>query len=175
METLELTARGLVLRPWCSQDAPAVFDALREPEIARWNPQGDIPDLAAAREWIRRRADPSTGVSYAVTDGTGLLGSVSLRRMGADYATIGYWTVAAARGRGVATRAVARLAEWGFAEDGLHRIELCHAVANAASCRVAQRAGFTLEGTLRESYRFGDGHRHDEHLHARLATDPRPA
>jgi RimJ/RimL family protein N-acetyltransferase len=53
----------------------------------------------------------------------------------------------------------------------LHRIELCHAVANPASCRVADRAGYRAEGTLRESYRYGDGRRYDEHLHARLATD----
>jgi RimJ/RimL family protein N-acetyltransferase len=44
-------------------------------------------------------------------------------------------------------------------------------VENAASCGVARKAGFLLEGTLRESYRYADGRFHDEHLHARLATD----
>ncbi|MEK8106761.1 GNAT family protein [Micromonospora sp. M12] len=68
-------------------------------------------------------------------------------------------------------RAVVRLTEWAFADLGLHRVELCHAVANPASCRVADRAGYPAEGTLRESYRYGDGRRYDEHLHARLATD----
>ncbi|WP_223884412.1 GNAT family N-acetyltransferase [Micromonospora craniellae] len=43
--------------------------------------------------------------------------------------------------------------------------------ANPASCRVAERAGYPVEGTLRESHRYGDGRRYDEHLHARLATD----
>ena len=34
-----------------------------------------------------------------------------------------------------------------------------------------ERLGFTLEGETRSSYRYGDGKLHDEHLHARLATD----
>ena len=40
-----------------------------------------------------------------------------------------------------------------------------------SSCRVAEIAGFGLEGRLRQSYRYPDGVYHDEHLHARLASD----
>jgi hypothetical protein len=43
-----------------------------------------------------------------------------------------------------------------------------------ASCRTALRAGFLEEGTMRESFIGLDDTRHDSHLHARLATDPRP-
>ncbi|WBB69809.1 GNAT family protein [Micromonospora sp. WMMD812] len=175
MEHVELTTPGLLLRPWREADAPAVRDALRDPAIARWNPQGGPVDDTSALRWVRRRADWSAGdhVSLAVTaaaDGA-LLGSVSLHHITGETASIGYWTVPAARGRGVASRAVGRLTHWAFDTLGLHRIELCHATANPASCRVAERAGFAAEGTLRESYRYGDGRRHDEHLHARLATD----
>ena len=63
---------------------------------------------------------------------------------------------------------------WAFATVPLERVELCHAVENAASGRVAEKAGFTLEGRLRRSYRYGDGVRHDELLWARLADDPAP-
>lgn len=176
VEHVQLTAADLLLRPWRETDAPAVRDALRDPAIAQWNPQGGGPiDDESALLWVRRRADWSAGdhASMAVTAGAGgvLLGSVSLHHIHHGDASIGYWTVPAARGRGVAVRAVVRLTDWAFTEVGLHRVELCHAVANAASCRVADRAGYPAEGTLRESYRYGDGRRHDEHLHARLATD----
>ncbi|MGC5019625.1 GNAT family N-acetyltransferase [Micromonospora sp. DT47] len=175
MDHFELTAPGLLLRPWRDQDAPAVLAALREPAIAQWNPSPGGTDIPGAREWIRRRADWSAGdhVSLAVTgpDGGPLLGSVSLHRIHAGDASIGYWTVAGARGRGVASAAVTALTTWAFARLRLHRIELCHAVSNPASCRVAVRAGYPPEGTLRESYLYGDGRRHDEHLHARLTTD----
>ncbi|WP_088979666.1 GNAT family N-acetyltransferase [Micromonospora coxensis] len=176
MEHAEITAPGLLLRPWRVEDAPAVLDALREPAIARWNPRRRVTDdLAGARDWIRYRADWSGGdhVSLAVTsaaDGV-LLGSVSLHQIHGEDASIGYWTVPAARGAGVASRAVVALTTWAFAELRLHRVELCHAVDNPASCRVAERAGYRAEGTLREAFRYGDGLRHDEHLHARLATD----
>jgi RimJ/RimL family protein N-acetyltransferase len=54
-------------------------------------------------------------------------------------------------------------------------VELRHAVENSASGRVAEKAGFTLEGRLRRSYRYGDGRKHDELLWARLADDEVPA
>ncbi len=174
MDDLELTAPGLLLRPWRIEDATQVLAALTDPAIEQWNSQG-VADHTQAVTWIRYRADWSSGtrMSLAVTDaGDGtLLGAVSLNQIFQGNATIGYWTTAAARGRGIASTAVTTLTAWGFGTRGLHRIELCHAVANPASCRVAERAGYQLEGTLRESHRYGDGRRYDEHLHARLATD----
>jgi L-amino acid N-acyltransferase YncA len=78
------------------------------------------------------------------------------------------------RGRGLATQALGALSGWAFsAVDegglGLRRIRLTHSVANAASCRVAAKAGFRQERTMRESFRYADGAWHDEHLHARTA------
>ena len=63
---------------------------------------------------------------------------------------------------------------WAFATVSLERVEPCHAVANPASGRVAEKAGFTLEGRLRRSFRHGDGLRHDELIGSRLADDPAP-
>ncbi|GAB3815877.1 GNAT family N-acetyltransferase [Micromonospora zhanjiangensis] len=174
MDDVEIPAPGLLLRPWRVDDAPAVLAALTDPAVERWNAQG-VTDLERATDWIRRRADWSDGshVSLAVTDPSGetLSGAVSLHQIRGDNAAVGYWTAAGARGRGVASRAVDALTTWAFGERCLHRIEIVHAVANEASCRVATRAGYRLEGTMRESHRYGDGRRHDEHLHARLATD----
>jgi RimJ/RimL family protein N-acetyltransferase len=175
VEPVEISVPGLLLRPWRQTDAVEVMLALREPAIAQWNPSPGGADLDDARAWVSRRANWSAGdhASFAVTDPpTGaLLGSVSLHRIHAGDASIGYWTVAAARKRQVASRAVGTVTGWAFQRLGLHRVELCHAVPNVASCRVAQRVGYPLEGTLRQSYRYGDGQRYDEHLHARLATD----
>ena len=175
VETIKIDVPGLVLRPWRPDDAAEVLPALREPAIARWNPAPTVVDLASAQTWLARRADLSGGehVSLAVTDPASgeLLGSVSLHSIHDGGASIGYWTVEPARGRGVASRAVAALTDWGFRELGLHRVELCHAVANPGSCRVAERAGYRLEGTLRDSHRYGDGRRYDEHVHGRLTTD----
>ncbi|MFK3984114.1 GNAT family N-acetyltransferase [Micromonospora sp. NPDC050397] len=176
MEPVEISVPGLLLRSWELADAPEVLNAMREPAIFRWN---SAPSAAAglegAREWVRRRADWSGGdhASFALAEPAtrALLGSVSLHRIYDGDAAIGYWTVAPARGRGLAALAVATVTGWAFQRLNLHRIELCHAVANPASCRVAEKTGYALEGTLRESHRYGDGRRYDEHIHGRLATD----
>ena len=84
---------------------------------------------------------------------------------------LGYTVLPAERGRGVARRAMAAATRYAFDDLGLFRVQLYHAVENVASCNAALAVGYRLEGTLRQSYRYGDGRRHDEHLHARLATD----
>jgi RimJ/RimL family protein N-acetyltransferase len=75
----------------------------------------------------------------------------------------------------VAAAATDAVCRWAFDTLPVDRIELCHAVENAASGRVAEKAGFTFEGRLRRSYRYGDGVKHDELLWARLSDDPAPA
>src|SRR5262249_13922166 len=78
-----------------------------------------------------------------------------------------YSTAPAFRGRGVAPSALEALASWGF-PAGFHRLYLRHSVANPASCQVAVKSGFEVEGTERDAELHTDGW-HDMHLHARIA------
>jgi RimJ/RimL family protein N-acetyltransferase len=179
VDPVELDAGALRLRPWRADDADDVVAAMQDPVMQLWNglPASTRPDALA---FLRRRGDWSTGdhASWAVTDAaTGtLLGSVSLHSISRvqGNAQVGYWTVPAARGRSIAARAVDAACRWAFATLALERVELCHAVENEASGRVAEKAGFRLEGRLRRSYRYGDGLRHDELIWSRLADDPAP-
>lgn len=86
-------------------------------------------------------------------------------------ARVAYWTAPAARGAGVATLALAGLTTWAVDEVGFHRVELDHSTRNQASCRVAAKAGYRLEGTKRSAAVHDDG-RHDMHLHAHVRGDP---
>jgi RimJ/RimL family protein N-acetyltransferase len=62
---------------------------------------------------------------------------------------------------------------WGFETRGLMRVQLEHSVHNLASCRVAEAAGFALEGLTRSAYAVpGTEERHNAHIHGRLPTDP---
>ena len=179
MDPVELRVAGLRLRPWRVEDADDVLAALRDDEVRLWNGFGTVT-LEEVGVWLTRRMNWSSGThaSWAVEDErTGeLLGSVSLHSIDADQcdAEIGYWTVPAARGRGVATCVVDAVSRWAFERLPVDRIELCHAVENAASGRVAEKAGYRLEGRLRRSFRYGDGVKHDELLWARLAQDDVP-
>jgi RimJ/RimL family protein N-acetyltransferase len=177
LQPVELTAGRYLLRPWRRDDVDAVWAALQDPDTRLWN-GGGVTCRADAEGLVARRADWSSGdhASWAVVDGTGVVGSVSLHSIDPvqNDAEIGYWTTPVARGQGVAAVAVDAACRWAFATLPVDRIELCHAVENIASGRVAEKAGFTREGRLRRSYRYGDGVKHDELLWARLADDPAP-
>lgn len=157
-------------------DVGAVLEALTDPDVTLWN-GSKVRGREDAADWVARRADWSEGdhVSLAVVEAlTGeLVGSVSLHQIDREQgdAEIGYWTVPAARGRGVASGAVTALCRWAFLQLPIDRIELAHAVENRASARVASKAGFTQEGRLRQSYRYGDGRKHDELLWSLLRGD----
>jgi RimJ/RimL family protein N-acetyltransferase len=174
VEPVELRAGGFRLRPWREDDAGAYWAALESPGGRLWHgSELATPDAVAAA--VARRADWSTGdhASWALVDGSDLLGSASLFHLGRHEgeAEIGYWVAPAHRGRGLAVLAAGAACRWGFADLGLHRVQLFHAVENTASARVAEKAGFTREGRLRQSHRYGDGLRHDELLWGRLSTD----
>jgi RimJ/RimL family protein N-acetyltransferase len=178
----------VVLRPFVASDEAAVAEALHDPGILRWTAGTAViraPAEQRARRWLEPRIDGwSRGNAiFAIADaGTDqVLGNVSLRDVHRipDQAVAAYWVSPVARGRRLGARALHAAAIWGFAADGLglHRISLDHSLINEGSCHVALRAGFQLEGVMRDYYVEPTGKRHDSHLHARLATDvvPQPA
>ena len=63
---------------------------------------------------------------------------------------IGYWCRRGHTGRGVITESVAALARMAFDVLAARRVEIRMDEGNPASRRVAERAGFTLEGVLRQ-------------------------
>ncbi len=160
-------APGLLLRAFQPTDITGLLAAFADADIARWNPGPSGPESAV--EFISGRNDWSGAqhASWAVADFSGrLIGFVSLHKIDADQgdAEIGYWTAPSARRRGYAARSVVAVSRFGFDQLGLHRVHLYHAIENLGSCEVAQRAGFALEGRLRQSFRYADGAYHDEHL-----------
>lgn len=186
LEPVHLSAGRLYLRPVEPADEQAVGAALRDPGIARWNTGISIaraPEAERGAMWLRVREQGWTygsAANFAVLDATTgtLLGTVGIRDINRlpEQALAGYWTVPEARGQGIAPQALDAVCRWAFASLssgglGLHRITLDHALVNTGSCRVAEKAGFRLEGTMRGSFLAFDGVRYDSHLHARLATD----
>jgi len=71
---------------------------------------------------------------------------------------------------GVVVEATERLSRWAFEDLGLHRLRLCHSTTNPASCRVAEKAGYSFEGIRRSALPHEDGW-HDEHLHSLVRGD----
>ncbi len=145
------------VRAWQEADAGLLAAACNDPEIARWLDEVPSPYTEAdALEWVRRagelRRDGSAS-PFAITDAeTGaVLGAVGVHWIDPEQkvADIGYWAAPDARGQGIVTRAVRLVAGWVLGELGFERLQLRADPLNEASCRVAERAGFTREGTLR--------------------------
>ncbi|MEV3931629.1 GNAT family N-acetyltransferase [Streptomyces sp. NPDC049944] len=183
--TVTLTAGPLLLRPWRTDDIPALLAAYDDPAMRQWV-RVPVSDVADAERWMAVQRDGwarGNRFSFAVTDttrGGELVGNLALKRPvpGAESAEAGYWTAAAARGRGVASRALGALTDWAFgtfATDGLRRLELLHQVDNEASCRVAEKAGYPLAEVvpaLPPQYPL-DGHRHSREAPVSPAADRR--
>ncbi|WP_326820987.1 GNAT family N-acetyltransferase [Streptosporangium sp. NBC_01756] len=168
-----LHADELILRPWLPDDAPAALRAFTDPAIQRWHRQ-TMTSQEEALAWIGQwpnRWHAEKDACWAVTCAADVVGRVSLCAINLfeGAAQITYWSLPTARGQGVAARAGAQVVQWAF-KAGFHRLELKHSVANPASCRVADKLGFPLEGTLISGLRHEDGW-HDMHLHARVADD----
>jgi RimJ/RimL family protein N-acetyltransferase len=75
---------------------------------------------------------------------------------------------AAARGRGVGTRAIDLVSRYAFEQLGLHRVYAYVLALNPRARRAFEKAGFSVEGTLRDDRSVGDGYV-DSHLLSRLA------
>ncbi|MET8975633.1 GNAT family N-acetyltransferase [Streptomyces sp. NPDC004539] len=145
-------ASALSLRPWQPSDAPALIPLAQDAALRHWTSL-DIHDESDAVRWIaeqERGWTTGTRLAFAVVTPQGQpLGHAVLKHPDAVAAEIGYWTAAAARGRGVASNALRTLTSWAFREyEALERLELIHQTDNAASCRVAEKCGYGLEGVL---------------------------
>lgn len=168
----------MLLRPWRATDVPQLVEACKDPEIPKWTAAPYPYTRSDAEAWVRGDPLPfepcRDRVSFCVADAADserLLGSMSVLRIepGAS-GEIGYWTARWARGKGFTTRAVRVLARWAAAEFRLRRVELVIAVENTASNAVAERAGFTREGTLR-MYRQARGVWRDHHMWSLLREE----
>jgi RimJ/RimL family protein N-acetyltransferase len=146
---------AVALRPWETGDLGAMVAICSDPDVARYTRVPDPYSEADARAWMDAqpaRLAEGAGMAFAIVDGGGApVGSVGLRidPSDRDIAETGYMVAPAARGRGVATTALRLVSRWGLCDLGVARVQLSTHVDNAASQRVAERAGFRREGVLR--------------------------
>ena len=172
----------VTLRPWTFDDVAAIVRACNEPEIARWihqmpSPYGeqDARDYVLATQAGWREG---TGGSFAIVDAASdePVGSIAIHVIDGGFGNVevGYWAAAEARGRGFTTRALQLISRWAI-EAGAERVQLRADVHNTASLRVAEKAGFTREGTLRSAaYNQRQRRRIDYAVYSLLPGDVEP-
>jgi len=106
------------------------------------------PSFFAMVRALHGEARAGRSYSFMIWSGNNLVGQITMG--GVIYgalrgAHIGYWIDRNYAGRGLTTDAVNTLTQYAFAGLGLHRIEINIRPENAASIRVAVKAGYEFE------------------------------
>jgi RimJ/RimL family protein N-acetyltransferase len=160
--TVVLSDRKLVLRPWRCADARALARIANDASIAGMlrdvfpHPY-TLDDARAFLKHVANAAGPARNFAVEL-DGelVGGIGLVQFTDVHRGNAEIGYWMSAAHRGRGLASRAVKLLVRWAFASLDVRRIEARIFGWNHASVKLAQRCGFHCESVRRGAVIKGD-------------------
>ncbi len=147
------------------------------PELRRfmsWAPSASLANSRAFAEVMSRRWQEVTEWTFTIFHSDEPAGTISLSAYQSLFglAEIGYWLRSDLAGRGLMTEAARCVADFGFDEIRLHRIELRAAVDNAGSIRIAEKLGFTCEGTLKEAGRVEAGFQ-DMYLYGLVVSDRR--
>jgi RimJ/RimL family protein N-acetyltransferase len=172
-----LTDGTVILRRMREGDRAAVLEAMRDPVVRRWL---NMPTAPGDREFDTVMRTVATGFRtgerydfcVVTDDDEPSRGAVIASRRHRDNYEVAYFAGERGRGHGLMTRAVVVLCDW-LLEEGVGRIEIRTHPDNAASQRLAERAGFTREGRERKSI-WLHGERHDAIVWSRLPGDPRP-
>ena len=156
----EFTDGRVGIRPYRQTDIPLLFEAVRESidELSAWMPWCTPSySLEDSREFASSRTtdwDKGEHYSFVIEDqNTGqFLGGTGVNFVNLihNFANLGYWVRTSATGRGVASKAVRLVAQFGLQELRLSRLEILAAVGNVASQHVADKAGARREGVLRK-------------------------
>jgi RimJ/RimL family protein N-acetyltransferase len=143
---------AIALRPPAPDDVDAITEACQDPEIPRWTRVPSPYTHDHAVEFVQRSArmwEAGTDAPFVIVHAeTGaLLGAIGVHRFGGEDGgpEVGYWLAPDARGRGVTTRALRLVSDWACNQLGV-RLLLQADVRNAASRRVAEKAGFRHVG-----------------------------
>lgn len=147
-----------ILRPWQWEDVEDVLWYADNEKIAR-NLRNIFPcpyTRTDAENFVNSclEADETRQLFRAIEADGRAAGSIALC-LGSDVysrtAELGYWLAEDFWGKGIMTEAVRRMCEEGFAQwDDLLRIYAEPFAHNAGSRRVLEKAGFTLEGIMRQ-------------------------
>jgi ribosomal-protein-alanine N-acetyltransferase len=124
-----------------------------------------------ARAYIRsvRDRSPETTFAIAVDDeAVGSIGFVLRTDVERVSAEIGYWLAEPFWGRGITSEALVAVTSYAIDTHRLTRIYALPFAWNLASCRVLEKAGYTLEARLRRSA-IKDGQITDQMQYAYIA------
>lgn len=162
-----ITTPRLLLRELEDADAPAVLRLRSDPALMRFIPKPLFSQHEEALGMIRE-------FHRAASAGEAILWGITVRGADSVVGYIGFWRVMRERqaaelgyalhpdlwGQGLATEAVAAVADHGFAQIRLQTAEAQVTPENAASVHVLERNGFVLQGEVPADAALGGPWKH---------------
>jgi ribosomal-protein-serine acetyltransferase len=160
MHRLKLSvAESLELRQIAEDDAfelMALIDRNRT-HLRQWLPwldrNIDIEDTARFIGRSLEQALDNNGLTFGIVFRNclaGVMGEVYVDSCDSE-TELGYWLDSRHQGRGIVTRAAARLVDYAFEEQKCERVIMHCAVGNTKSRAVPERLGFRQEGILHDA------------------------
>ena len=156
----------------------AVIESLAELEpwmpFVHPAPTVEQSEAACRKAWGRWQRDEDLMMLLFLRTSGELVGSSGLH--GIDWSLghfeIGYWSRSGHTGQGLVTEAVRTLADFALGSLHANRVYLQTDARNLRSSRVAELAGFELEGTLRNERRDVHGQLRDTRVYSRVPERP---
>jgi RimJ/RimL family protein N-acetyltransferase/ribosomal protein S18 acetylase RimI-like enzyme len=163
------------LRPLVEADGDWAIPYFNDQEILKWNLLRSSYDekmfLEDMERW-RNFQRNGLGIRWVIEDARVPLGMIACHhtdwKLGKT--EIGYMAFPPSRGKGLIPTITGKLTELLLSEYQMERVEIRTDVANEPSRRAAEKAGFRLEGTLRNNL-FNQGIRGDDAIFSIIAGD----
>ena len=153
---MELKLARCTLRPWRAGDEASLVRYANNRNVS-----GNLKDrfpfpytAADAAAWIAHASGQVPVVNFAIVVDGDAVGGVGIE-LGTDVfhrsAEIGYWLGEPFWGRGIASEVLRAVTDYAWATLDVIRLEAGVFSWNPASARVLEKAGYTLEGRLRQA------------------------
>ena len=165
--------RMFILRPYREGDEESLIKNINDKDIYRNTcriPYPYTPEHAKA--WINRcknsaKKKKKTEVNFAIDINGKVIGGIGLRDITSHKAEIGYWLGKKYWGKGIATKAVQLITNFGFKQLKLKRIYAHIFSKNKASARLLEKNNYKREGLMRKYY-LKNGKLLDAALYAKI-------
>lgn len=156
-EHLPLVTERLILRPWQPEDAPALYEAAKDPDIgypAGWPAHQSVED---SRQIIENVLSAPQTYAVCLKDNNLPIGSIGLK-MGeqtdmtdrSDECELGYWIAKPYWGQGLIPEAARALIRYAFENLNMRAIWCGYYDGNEKSCRVQEKLGFVYHHTTKD-------------------------
>ena len=176
IEVPTLVNGSLKLRPVMQSDIELIYEGCQDPIIPKFTTILPNYTIDMAKQYVNERIPQNfakqTEIIFAVDFDKKFCGTFSLHTI--DHhnhrAEVGYWIVKDMREKGVGTKAVELITEFGLMSVGFKRIEAMVDVENEASRKLLLNAGYEFEGILRQRVTNNDGKQIDMAVYAATRT-----